>query len=125
MDSDGALAEVRPALLGLGFEVEAGKKIRRPVLFGEPGAEDLADEVDAFEPGEGIALEVEARRGALGNAIYRDLIQTSLLIDADYLVLAVLIEYHYKSGGKPSMSPSYRPAGPRAPVGSCPQGRSP
>jgi hypothetical protein len=112
MDSNAALAVVRPALVAMGFEVEAGKKaaekIRRPVLFGEQGTEDLAYEVDAFHPENGIALEIEAGRGVLGNAIYRDLIQTSLLIDARYLVLAVLIEYHYKSGGKAMLSPNYR-----------------
>lgn len=51
-------------------------------------------------PETGIALEIEAGRGVLGNAIYRDLIQTSLLIDARYLVLAVLIEYHYGLAGR-------------------------
>jgi hypothetical protein len=73
MDSNAALAVVRPALVAMGFEVEAGKKaaekIRRPVLFGEQGAEDLAYEVDAFHPEVGIALEIEAGRGVLGNAI--------------------------------------------------------
>src|SRR5215211_4227445 len=98
MDSNAALAELRPSLVALGFDVEAGKKrvekIRRPVLFGDQGAEDLAYEVDAFHAEDGIALEVEAGRGVLGNAVYRDLIQTSLLIDARFLVLAVLTEYH-------------------------------
>ena len=41
--SDAALAVLRPALIALGFDVEAGKKktekIRRPVLFGEQGKE--------------------------------------------------------------------------------------
>jgi hypothetical protein len=112
MDSNKALAVLRPALVALGFEVEAGKKreekIRRPVLFGDEGVEALAYEVDGFHPQEGIALEVEAGRGVLGNAVYRDLIQTSLLIDARFLVLAVLVEYHYRSGGKEMMSPNYR-----------------
>lgn len=98
--SDKALSMLRPGLVGLGFDVEAGKKkldkIRRPVLFGEMGSEDLAYEVDAFHPGMGIALEVEAGRGARGNAVYRDLIQTSLLVDARYLVLAVAQEYRHK-----------------------------
>jgi hypothetical protein len=52
-------------LVALNFEVEAGKaktdKLRRPVLFGEMGHEDLAYEVDAFHAEDGIALEV--RRG--------------------------------------------------------------
>jgi len=56
--SDTALAELRSALVALGFEVEAGKtkagKLRRPVLFGELGHEELAYEVDAFHP-DGIA----------------------------------------------------------------------
>ena len=98
--SDAALALLRPGLLGLGFDVEAGKKkaekIRRPVLFGEMGSEDMAYEVDAFHSDLGIALEVEAGRGARGNAVYRDLIQTSLLVDAEYLVLAVAQAYRHK-----------------------------
>jgi hypothetical protein len=110
--SDGALAALRPALKELGFEVEAGKKraqkIRRPVLFGELGHEDFAYEVDAFNADHGIALEVEAGRGARGNAVYRDLIQTSLLVDAEFLVLAVQVSYRHKSSGKDIVVQSYR-----------------
>jgi hypothetical protein len=110
--SDKALAALRPGLEALEFEVEAGKKkaqkIRRPVLFGELGHEDMAYEVDAFHPGHGIALEVEAGRGARGNAVYRDLVQTSLLVDAQFLVLAVQISYHHKSSGKDIVVQSYR-----------------
>jgi hypothetical protein len=73
----------------LGFDVEGGTKaadkLRRPVLFGEMGAEERAYEVDAFHGELGVALEVEAGRGTQGNAIYRDLIQTGLLIDARFL----------------------------------------
>lgn len=102
--SDAALAVLRSGLEALGFDVEAGKKrvekIRRPVLFGELGSEDLAYEVDAFHPELGIAMEVEAGRGARGNALYRDLIQTSLLVDARYLVLAVVQEYRHKLTAK-------------------------
>ncbi|HEX5375268.1 MAG TPA: hypothetical protein VFW48_03840 [Solirubrobacterales bacterium] len=112
IESDKALAALRPALVSLGFQVEAGKKkadkIRRPVLFGEFGREDLAYEVDAFHPETGIAMEVEAGRGARGNAVYRDLVQTSLLVDARYLALAVQITYRHKSGGKDVVVQSYR-----------------
>lgn len=112
--SDKALAQLRPGLLALGFDVEAGKrkvdKLRRPVLFGEQGSEALAYEVDAFHPGTGIALEVEAGRGARGNAVYRDLIQTSLLVDARFLVLAVQLEYRHKklATGTDTVVQSYR-----------------
>jgi len=78
--SDAALAVLRPALTKFGFEIEASKtasgKIRRPVLFGENGRPIVAYEVDCFHPGLGIVLEVEAGRGAAGNADYRDLIRT-------------------------------------------------
>lgn len=110
--SDIALAHLRADLLNLGFQVEAGKKaaqkLHRPVLFGEFGREDMRYEVDAFHPGHEIALEVEAGRGAMGNAVYRDLIQTSLLVDARFLALAVMNTYRFKSGGKVTTTRSYR-----------------
>jgi hypothetical protein len=82
------------------------------VLFGEQGSEDLAYEVDAFHPEEGIAFEVEAGRGARGNAVYRDLIQTSLLVDARFFVLAVAQEYRHKLRSNPAgaVVQSYRDA---------------
>jgi hypothetical protein len=43
---------------------------------------------------------VEAARATMGNAIYRDLIQGSLMVDAQFLVLAVPVEYRYKSGAR-------------------------
>jgi hypothetical protein len=79
------------------FEIEASKlkadKIRRPVLFGEAGRPLVAYEVDGFHPAHGIVLEVEAGRGAAGNADYRDLIRTSLIVNADYLILGMMLEY--------------------------------
>jgi hypothetical protein len=70
----------------LGFEVEQEKakagKLPRPVFFGDQGSYLRTYEIDAFEPGQGIALEVEAGRATMGNAIYRDLIQASLMLDA-------------------------------------------
>lgn len=50
LTSDLVLAQLRPGLQALGFEVEAGKqrdqKIRRPVLFGEQGRERVAYRVE-------------------------------------------------------------------------------
>ncbi len=95
--SDAALATLRPALVAAGFDIEAGKasadKIRRPVLFGEAGHPRVAYEVDGYHPKLGIVLEIEAGRGAAGNADYRDLIRTSLIVDADYLILGMMLEY--------------------------------
>lgn len=98
--SDAALANVRPGLMRLGFDIEISKsradKLTRPVLFGEAGRSVVAYEVDGFHRKHGIVLEVEAGRGAANNADYRDLIRTSLMVDADYLVLAMMLRY---SGG--------------------------
>ncbi|HLG07772.1 MAG TPA: hypothetical protein VI409_03770 [Gaiellaceae bacterium] len=103
---------LRPGPEALGFEIEAGKKktekIRRPVLFGEQGSESLAYEVDGFQSEFGIALEVEAGRGARGNAVYRDLVEASLLVDARFLVLAVQTAYRHKTGGHDVTVQSYR-----------------
>jgi hypothetical protein len=97
LSSDEALAAVRPALVRLGFSIEASKsradKLSRPVLFGEVGRTLVAYEVDGFHPNHGAVLEVEAGRGAANNADYRDLIRTSLMVDAQYLILAMMLEY--------------------------------
>lgn len=98
--SDTALAAVRPDLVALGFDVESGKtragRITRPVLFGEMGRPLVAYDIDGFHPEHGIVLEVEAGRGAANNADYRDLVRASLIVDAEYLVLAMMLQY--KSG---------------------------
>jgi hypothetical protein len=43
----------------------------------------------------------------MGNAIYRDLIQASLMVDARFLALAVPVEYRYLSKGKQLREASY------------------
>lgn len=112
LTSDSVLACLRPGLEALGYEVEAGKKseqkIRRPVLFGEQGAERVAYEVDGVHDDLGIVVEIEAGRGARGNAAYRDLVRTSLIVGADYLVLGLMLSYRHQSGGKEVTVSSYR-----------------
>jgi hypothetical protein len=92
MESNDVLAVIADDLRDLGFEVEEGKakagKLPRPVFFSDQGVYLRTYEIDAFEPANGIALEVEAGRATIGNAIYRDLIQASLMLDARFLVLA-------------------------------------
>jgi hypothetical protein len=109
MESNDVLAVIADGLQAVGFQVEQGKqkagKLPRPVFFGDEGSYLRTYEIDAFEPGAGVALEVEAGRATMGNAIYRDLIQGSLMVDARFLALAVPIEYRY--GGRPSREPSY------------------
>lgn len=78
LGSDAVLTELSPGLLTLGYKVESGKtqaaKIRRPVLFGENGNPEVNYVIDAFHDELGIAVEVEAGRGAAGNADYRDIV---------------------------------------------------
>jgi hypothetical protein len=103
LNSDMVLLHLRPGLERLGYTVETSKKragkVRRPVLFGEGGTELIAYEVDAVNDDLGVLLEVEAGRGAMSNALYRDLIRTSLIVGARYLALGVMIEYRYSRAG--------------------------
>ena len=114
LTSDQVLGILRPGLVGLGYEVEAGKhrieRIRRPVLFGDRGQERVAYEVDAVHDELGVVVEVEAGRGARGNAVYRDLVRASLIVGAQLLALGVMQEYRHQSGGRPIAVESYREA---------------
>jgi hypothetical protein len=99
--SNDCLAIVRPGLEGLGFVVEGGEgvgKIKRPVLFGENGETEVSYEVDGFLPKHGVVLEIEAGRGAANNADYRNLVRAGLMVDADYLVMAMM--QRYVAGGQ-------------------------
>ena len=95
--SDAVLAALRPGLEAMGFDVERNKtaqgKVVRPVLFGDNGVASSVYEVDAAHDGHGIVMEVEAGRGARGNAAFRDIIRTSLILDARYLVLLQPLVY--------------------------------
>jgi hypothetical protein len=111
MESNDVLRVLASGLIGMGFQVEQDKtkmdKLPRPVFFGDEGTFLRTYEIDTFEPELGIALEVEAGRATMGNAVYRDLIQASLMVDARFLVLAVPVEYRYKSGARTAREPSY------------------
>ena len=93
------------------FTAERGKnklgKLPRPVFFGDEGTFLRTYEIDAFQSECGIALEVEAGRATMEHAIYRDLIQGSLMVDAEFLASAVPVEYRYKSGRRTAHEPSY------------------
>lgn len=111
LTSDMVLATLREDLVSLGFSVEASKlandKIKRPVFFGENGQPDLQYEIDAFHEGWGCGLEIEAGRGWMGNAVYRDLVQALVMVELKTLVLAVANGYRYQSGGRSTISKDY------------------
>ena len=114
LTSDKVLAVLRPALEALGYRVEAGKtkgeRITLPVLFGDQGRARVRYDVDAVHDELGVIVEVEAGRGARGNAVYRDLVRTSLIVDAKYLALGVMNAYRHKSSGKDIVVHSYAEA---------------
>lgn len=111
LTSDEMLRHLRPDLVKIGFLVENSKlqsdKIKRPVFFGENAIPDLQYEIDAFHPVWKCGLEIEAGRGWMGNAVYRDLIQALVMVDLNHLVLAVSNNYKYKSSGRATVSKDY------------------
>ena len=111
LTSDKVLGHLRPSLVSLGFEVESGKhregKINRPVFFGENGKPTLRYQIDAYHANWRCALEIEAGRAWMGNAIYRDLLQALVMVEVDHLLLAVPNTYKYSAASKPVKSHDY------------------
>lgn len=107
--SNQVLALIAPSLKSAGYQVEdKGGKIPRPVLFGERGRLERKYQIDAFHPTERVVLEVEAGRGAKGNAIFRDIIHMSLIVDAEFAAIAVPITYRFRVKGKELGQGAYR-----------------
>ena len=111
LKSDDVLALLGPDLAKIGFQVQASKKradkLERPVFYGENGIPTLRYEIDAYHPDWKCGLEVEAGRGWMGNAVYRDLVQAAVMVGVEHLCLAVCNVYRYRSGGKPATSRDY------------------
>ncbi len=106
-ESNEVLKILRPELEGAGFDVERdGKKIPRPVLYGEGGRPSTEFRIDAYNPSTHVVMEVEAGRGAMSNAVYRDIIRMALIVDAQYAVIAVPLRY--QSGKRKTVAPAYR-----------------
>lgn len=91
------LGKLRDGLQELGYEVgqAGGQRISRTVLFNDNGSANVTHELNAFHAGEGIGLQVEAGRGAMSNADYRDLVRASLMEDVRYLVILMPLIYRY------------------------------
>jgi hypothetical protein len=110
--SDKVLAALTPGLESIGFRVEKGgpskDRLYRPVFFADNGKPAREYEIDSYDPARKIALEVEAGRSVMGNAIYRDIIQMSLMVGVQYGVIAAPLEYRYNSGGRQTKNLSYR-----------------
>jgi len=95
--SDRVLSFVRPELLRLGFQVEAGKKkadlIPVPVLFGDQGAPDKSFHADAYHKEKGVVVEIEAGRAYANNQFLKDIFQACVMHGVRELVIAVRQQY--------------------------------
>ena len=111
LKSDEVLKKLTPELVDLGFIIETSKKkvdkIERPVFYGENGVPTLRYEIDGYHPDWRCGLEIEAGRGWMGNAVYRDLIQAAVMVGIDFLCLSVSNNYKFNTGGKLAVSRDY------------------
>ena len=110
--SNEVLALVRPHLEGIGFAVETGKgkeeKIDVPVLFGENNEVDKSFFADALSADGKIVIEVEAGRAVRNNQFLKDIFQACMMFEVEYLVIAVLNEYKFNSGGHQTIGHDYQ-----------------
>ena len=93
LHSDAVLKILTPDLLKLGFKVEKSKKkegkVIVPVLFGNSGKRELVFEADAYHKKYKTVIEVEAGRAFANYQFLKDIFQASMMVETDYLVLAV------------------------------------
>lgn len=101
--SNEMLALVRPYLEDIDFLVEKGKALDEqifvPVLFGENDEIDKSFAADALSKDHKIVIEVEAGRAVFNNQFLKDIFQACMMFEVEYLVIAVLNEYHFKVNG--------------------------
>ena len=93
LSSDKVLKVVEEDFIDAGFNVETGKKkdekIRVPVLYGHQGTIAQAFEVDGWHKEQKIVLEIEAGRAYSNHQFLKDIFEASVMVNIDYLVLAV------------------------------------
>ena len=93
LQSDDVLKIVEKDFLDLNFKIETDKKksnkIRVPVLFGHQGKTAQAFEVDGWHEENKVVLEIERGRAFANNQFLKDIFEVSVMVNVDYLVLAV------------------------------------
>ena len=93
LSSDKVLKVVEEDFIKAGFDIETGEKkiekIRVPVLYGHQGTIAQAFEVDGWHKDKKIVLEIEAGRAYSNHQFLKDIFEASVMVNIDYLVLAV------------------------------------
>lgn len=112
LKSNEMLALVRPHLEAINFTVETGKaadeQIYVPVLFSENDQVDKYFAADALSEDHKIVIEVEAGRAVKNNQFLKDIFQACMMYEVEYLVIAVLNEYVFNTGGKQQVAHDYQ-----------------
>jgi hypothetical protein len=91
LSSNEVLSVVSKDLLDKGYKVELSKKekINVPVLYGVSNSVEKSFDVDAYNQEKRFVIEVEAGRALLNNQFLKDLFQACVMVDVDYLAIAV------------------------------------
>mgnify|MGYP000750261910 CR=1 FL=1 len=91
LKSDQVLSKISGFLINKNFRVEIDKKnkIQIPVLFGEQNVPIKSFQVDAWNEEERAIVEIEAGRALVNNQFLKDIFEASVMIDVDYLAIAV------------------------------------
>lgn len=77
------------------------------MLFGQNNEVDKYFSADALSADGRIVIEVEAGRALRNNQFLKDIFQACMMFQTEYLVLAVLNEYHFMNKGKEEVSNDY------------------
>ena len=102
LKSNEVLNKVSGGLKNLGFSVEekidgSTRYNHVPVLFGQNGTFEKTFKADAYNKDQRTVIEVEAGRGVLNNQFLKDLFQACMMVNVDYLVIAVKNTYITKT----------------------------
>ena len=104
LSSTEVLATVRPGLQSIGYEVETGRRVSRPVLFGENDQSLKSYNVDGWHEESKTVLEVEAGQAVENNRFALDVLKALSIQSALNLVIAVPANYYperLRRDGKP------------------------
>jgi len=93
LSSDDVLNIITPDLIDDGFVVETSKrrvdKIRMPVHVGEEEKARLFFEVDAWNKKTKVVIEVEAGRAFDNHQFLKDVFESAMMTEVEYLIIAV------------------------------------
>jgi len=93
LSSDDVLNIITPDLIEDGFVVETSKrkedKIRMPVYVGNEEKARLFFEVDAWNKKSKVVIEVEAGRAFDNHQFLKDVFESAMMTEVEYLIIAV------------------------------------